>query len=171
MKGPAEVKYKICVLYRPLLDREPRTMIVTHSYFVVVALDPFLPPTTGSSRFWLPPFIENVLNTTKTFYDIMMSKKKGRVHAQGLEQNYWIVVCKIERVSANKFAYGVRIQNYLLKAGSHRWRSRDSGRGVLLYEATHVVACENRSAHNFRFGIGRWTLCLLRKATCNEALS
>ena len=86
-------------------------------------------------------------------------QKKGRVHAQGLEQNYWIVVCKIERVSANKFAYGVRIQNYLLKAGSHGWRSRDSGRGVLLYEATHVVACENRSAHNFRFGIGMWTFC------------
>ena len=109
MKGPAEVKYKICVLYRPLLDREPRTMIVTHSYFVVVALDPFLPPAIGSSsRFWLPPFIENVLNTTKTCYDIMMSKK-DRVHAQWLEQNYSIVACKIERVGANKFAYGVRI--------------------------------------------------------------
>ena len=109
MKGPAEVKYKIYVLYRPLLDREPRTMIVTHSYFVVVALDPFLPPATGSSsRFWLPPFIENVFNTTKTCYDIMMSKK-DRVHAQGLEQNYSIVACKIERVGANKFAYGVRI--------------------------------------------------------------
>ena len=109
MKGPAEVKYKIYVLYRPLLDRKPRTMIVTHSYFVV-ALDPFLPPSTGiSSRFWLPPFIENVLNTTKTFYDIMMSKK-GRVHAQGLKQNYSIVACRIERVGANKFAYRVRIQ-------------------------------------------------------------
>ena len=169
MKGPAEVKYKIYVLYRPLLDRKPRTMIVTHSYFVV-ALDPFLPPTTGSSRFWLQPFIENVLNTTKTFYDIMMSKK-DRVYAQGLEQNYSIVVCKIERVGANKFVYGARIQNYLLKAGSRGWRSRDSGRGVLFYGATHVVASENRSAHNFRFEIGMWTLCLLRKATCNEALS
>ena len=146
-------------------------MIVTHSYFVVVALDPFLPPATGSSsRFWLPPFIENVSNTKNLLwhYDV---KKKGHVHAQGLEQNYWIVVCKIERVSANKFAYGVRIQNYLLKAGSHGWRSRDSGRGVLFYGATHVVASENRSAHNFRFEVSMWTFCLLRKATCNEALS
>ena len=134
-------------------------MIVTHSYFVVVASDPFLPPTTGSSsRFWLPPFIENVFNTTKTCYDIMMSKK-DRVHAQWLEQNYSIVACKIERVGANKFAYGVRIQNYLLKASFHGLRSRDSGRGVLFYEATHVVACENRSAHNFRFEIGMWTFC------------
>ena len=83
MKGPAEVKYKIYVLYRPLLDRKPRTMIVTHSYFVV-ALDPFLPPATGSSsRFWLPPFIENVLNTTKTCYDIMMSKKKAMCTLKG----------------------------------------------------------------------------------------
>ena len=99
------------------------------------------------------------LTLQKLFMILWCQKKKTRVHAQGLEQNYSIVACKIERVGANKFAYGVRIQNYLLKASFHGLRSRDSGRGVLFYEATHVVACENRSAHNFRFEIGMWTFC------------